>query len=165
MKIKNISNQDISFSITYGNSGFLFNMKPNQVMYCENNNLINKQIVIYEKKKLISVNKNTPKPDYVDYYKCFFEAGDYTTAKMPLQIGLDDDFESFDNDEVSVPEIGEEIPESEIHEMDELVSENTDEESTQSVKRGRGRPKKPVSEKPAKEKKKRGRPKGSTKEK
>lgn len=152
MKIKNISNKDLSFSLNHENAGFLFTMRPNQVMYCESEGLLNKQILIYERKRLVSVNKEIEKPDYVDYYKCFFEAGEYSNNKVMVTITVDDDAD----DEGDASSFEEEV-------LSELMTEGFDEEDEQPAKRGRGRPKKPVTENPSEEKKKRGRPKGSIK--
>jgi hypothetical protein len=156
MKVRNISNQDLKISLRVNNEIRSVTVKPNQVMYCEDKSQINKQLLIYEKKKLVNIEKQAEKPDYVEHYKSFFESGTYSTAKPVEPIDLDDDIEMTEMQEADLePERFEEI------DIDEI-----DDQAEEPVKKGRGRPKKPVDESATTlEKKGRGRPKGSTKSK
>lgn len=158
MKIKNISNKDLVLSLNIGvNKGLMTNIKPNQVMYCESKNDLNKQLVIYEKKQLISIVKDVEKPEYVGYYKPYFESGTYISNQrhvaLPIVIETD---EEDDDIAPSVEDV--EIPM--IADTEEEIEETVQE----SPKKGRGRPRKPISAEPdTKEKRKRGRPKGTFK--
>ena len=156
MKVRNISNQDLKISLQVNNEIKSVTVRPNQVMYCEDKSQINKQLLIYEKKKLVNIEKQVEKPDYVEHYKSFFESGTYSTIKPADTIDIDDDIEMSEMQEGELePERFEEI---DIDEIDDEVNE--------SVKKGRGRPKKVVIESATpSEKKGRGRPKGSTKSK
>lgn len=155
MKIKNLSSQNLNLSFTKGNGEkTIITLKPNQVLYADNNSDINKQLLIYEKKKLLYVNREMDKPSYVDYYKPFFESGATTTVSSSFI-----DFDDEDDEEVdSIMNI-------------EPISPNFDDSDDDfdgdemPVKKGRGRPKGTVKKdiKISGEKKGRGRPKGTTK--
>lgn len=158
MKIKNISNQDLNIPVQLGKEVKNVVLKPNQVVYCESTSQITKQFLIYEKKKLISTQKQSEKPDYVEYYKSFFESGTYSSIKREQPINLVEDEE----DDVEIPEIQDQILEQD--DFEETSFEETQDSKEQTLKKGRGRPKKPVVETDESlEKKKRGRPKGTTK--
>jgi hypothetical protein len=160
MKIKNISSQDLGISLEVNKQIKTVNVKPLQVMYCEDESQVNNRLRIYEKKKLISIQLMSEKPDHIENYKPFFESGTYSphAPATTVEIELDDETE---NTDILVFE--------ESFKPDELipVDTNTSEEDLEdTAKKKRGRPKKPVSqnETPT-EKKKRGRPTGSTKNK
>ena len=160
MKIKNISSQDLGISLEVNKQIKTVNVKPLQVMYCEDESQVNNRLRIYEKKKLISIQLMSEKPDYIENYKPFFESGTYSphAPATTVEIELDDETE---NTDILVFE--------ESFKPDELipVDTNTSEKDLEdTAKKKRGRPKKPVSqnETPT-EKKKRGRPTGSTKNK
>lgn len=158
MKIKNISQQDLNLSVTKLNGEkIIVNMKPNQVLYSENETDINKQILIYEKKKLISVIRDIEKPDFVNYYKSFFESGTFVpNYKSPI-IDLDDEDDDLDEsiDNLDTVEITMSI-DSDDEELDSDMP---------AEKKGRGRPKGTTKtpEKNNEPKKGRGRPKGTIK--
>lgn len=154
MKLRNISSQDLKLSLQVNSKIETITVKPNQVMYCEDKSQVNKQLLIYEKKKLISIEKHSDKPDYVDYYKTFFESGTYSTTKPTETLDLDEEIETADIVEEHF----------ELERFEEIDIEEVDGPEEEPVKKGRGRPKKPIVEtaEPL-EKKKRGRPKGSTK--
>jgi hypothetical protein len=160
MKIKNISSQDLGISLEVNKQIKTVNVKPLQVMYCEDESQVNNRLRIYEKKKLISIKLMSEKPDHIENYKPFFESETYSSLApaATIEIGPDDEMENTD------------IPAFEgSFEPDELISADTktsEENPEDTAKKKRGRPKKPVSqnETPA-EKKIRGRPKGSTKNK
>lgn len=158
MKIKNLSQQNLSLSLTKeSGENIIVNVKPNQIFYCENNLKINKQLLIYEKKNLIYLNQMMDKPSYVDYYKCFFESGSYNNSNSSFV-----DFDEED-DEMDVPSFEIEDVSINLNEDDEFNEDGP------SIKKGRGRPKgtsKPKESKPEtnlENKKGRGRPKGSIK--
>ena len=154
MKVRNISNQDLKISLQVNNEIKSVTVKPNQVIYCEDKSQVNKQLLIYEKKKLVSIEKQVEKPDYVEHYKSFFESGTYSTTKPVEPIELDEDMEIAEIEEGDFEH--ERFEEIDIDEVDDQVEE--------PVKKGRGRPKKVVVESATpSEKKGRGRPKGSTK--
>lgn len=154
MKIKNVSQQELKIAIPSGKDVITSTVKPNQVMYCEDNSSVTKQLVIYEKKKLLTIEKKAEKPDYVENYRPYFESGTYFPNKKAVKIDLDDELDD--------AEIEGDV--MEVESISEFISAEEEEGEAEPTKRGRGRPKKPVSEQPADtEKKKRGRPKGSTK--
>lgn len=154
MKIKNVSQQELKITVPAGKDLLTSSVKPNQVMYCENISSITKQLVIYERKKLIVIDKSVEKPDYVNHYKPYYESGTYFSQPKTKTIDIDEVLEDQEMDEEELPI----IPETDF----DLAEEEGQEEMP--VKKGRGRPRKPVTEKPAQtEKKKRGRPIGSTK--
>lgn len=161
MKIKNISNNDLVLSISIGQNGnLMLNVKPNQVMYCEDGSNMNKQLLIYEKKKLISILKDAEKPEYVGYYKPYFESGTYQSSPQKVNTAVVVEVDDDEDDDVVVNVVSEEINLETIVDIDEEPQQIEQE----SQKRGRGRPKKTVELNSApQEKKKRGRPKGSTK--
>lgn len=154
MKIKNVSQQELKISIPSEKGTETSTVKPNQVMYCEDKASMTKQLVIYEKKRLITIEREIEKPDYVENYRPYYESGTYIPSVKTQQIDLDDEIEDTEVDsDVFEPES-----------LAELVSNDEDDPEMSEPKRGRGRPKKPVTDTPADtEKKKRGRPKGSTK--
>lgn len=162
MKIKNISNNDLVLSIAIGmNGNLMMNIRPNQVMYCENSSNLNKQLVIYEKKKLISIVKDAEKPEYVGYYKPYFESGTYQSAPKKTNTSVLVEVDDDDDDDAMINIVPEEIS---ISNMQEDLDEGPEEAKQPSEKKGRGRPKKAVDPNiVSKEKKGRGRPKGSTK--
>jgi hypothetical protein len=157
MKIKNLSQQNLNLSLSKGKGEkTIISLKPNQVLYADNNQEINKQLLIYEKKKLLYVNREMDKPDYVDYYKPFFESGTINTASNSFY-----DIEDEDEDDNLL---------NNIEDLDFSSSVGDDEDYDSSAvvpKKGRGRPKgtkKPIVEnKENTEKKGRGRPKGTVK--
>ncbi len=158
MKIKNLSSQNLNLSLTKGSGEkTIISLKPNQVLYADNNSDINKQLLIYEKKKLVYVNREMDKPSYVDYYKPFFESGTSSIQNSGSYVDLDDDDEDDDMDVL-------------VDGMDSIGSNFTDEDDDfdgemAPVKKGRGRPKGASKKEPKiqSEKKGRGRPKGTTK--
>ncbi len=160
MKIKNLSSQNLNLSLTKGSGEkTIISLKPNQVLYADNNSDINKQLLIYEKKKLVYVNREMDKPSYVDYYKPFFESATSSTQNSGSYVDLDDDDEDDDVDVL-------------IDGIDSIGSNFTDEDDEfdgemAPVKKGRGRPKGTSKKEPKtqSEKKGRGRPKGTTKSK
>jgi hypothetical protein len=157
MKIKNMSSQNLNLSLTKeSGEKTIISLKPNQVLYADNNKDINKQLLIYEKKKLVYVNREMDKPSYVDYYKPFFESGSSTVQSPKSYIDLDDEDDDMDELIVSVDSIDANFADD----------EDFDSEIT-STKKGRGRPKGTVKKDlaPQMEKKGRGRPKGTTKSK
>lgn len=161
MKIKNTSQQDLNISINKLNGEkIIVNMKPNQVLYTENGSEINKQILIYEKKRIINVNREIDKPGFVNYYKSFFESGTFNLISNSSKVALEDDE---DNLEETLNEFETlEIPKG-IDSYDEDLDEDIPAE-----KKGRGRPKGTVkikneTEDSSQPKKGRGRPKGSIK--
>lgn len=154
MKIRNVSKQELKIAIPSGKEISTLTVRPNQVMYCEDKASVTKQLVIYEKKKLIVLERKAEKPDYVDNYRAYYESGTYVPNKKVVKIDLDDELDDV--------EMGEDV--LEVEPISELITEDEEDAEAGLVKRGRGRPKKAVSEQPADtEKKKRGRPKGSTK--
>lgn len=158
MKIRNVSSQDLKLSLEVNKQIKAVNLKPLQVMYCEDNSQVNRQLIVYEKKKLINIERLAEKPDYVEHYKSFFESGTYSVPKPSPVVDLDE--------EIEIPEVVDTPFESE--EFEEMVhgADGINQSSDESTKKKRGRPKKPVSENMTSlEKKKRGRPKGSTKNK
>lgn len=161
MKIKNISNNDLVLSIQIGeNGGLIMNVKPNQVMYCEEKSNINKQLIIYEKKKLITITKDIEKPEYVGYYKPYFESGTYQTISKKTNNTIIVEVDDEEDDDITINVSSAEINLEAIQDADE----ETKSIEGGSPKRGRGRPKKPIEHIVVpQEKKKRGRPKGSTK--
>jgi hypothetical protein len=160
MKIKNTSQQDLNLSINKLNGEkIIVNMKPNQVLYTENGSEINKQILIYEKKRIINVNRENDKPDFVNYYKSFFESGTFKISK-PAKIALEDD-------EDDLEEALNEFEVLEIPKGMDSYDEDLDEDMP-AEKKGRGRPKgtakiKTETEDSSQPKKGRGRPKGTVK--
>jgi len=159
MKIKNMSSQNLNLSLTKeSGEKTIIALKPNQVLYADNNKEINKQLLIYEKKKLVYVNREMDKPSYVDYYKAFFESGATTTQSSGSYIDLEDEDDDL---EVLIDGI-ESINSNFIDEDEDFDGETT------PTKKGRGRPKGTTIKKdpaPHTEKKGRGRPKGTTKSK
>lgn len=156
MKVRNISNQDLKLSLDINSEVKAVTVKPNQVMYCEDKSQVNKQLLIYERKKIISIEKISEKPDHVDHYKSFFESGTYSKPKAAKPIDIDEETETIETPEEHF----------EIGRFEEIDIEEVDGPEDEPVKKGRGRPKKPVVENDGdSEKKQRGRPKGSTKSK
>lgn len=158
MKIKNLSDQNLNLSLIKKNgSNIVIQVKPNQVLYSEDIKENNKQLLIYEKKKLIYINREIDKPEFVDYYKPFFESGESQVKPKSNYLFVDEDE---DVDEVDTMVIGN------INSF-ELSSEDDFDSDEPAIKKGRGRPKgtKKVIESENKEKKGRGRPKGSVKNK
>lgn len=157
MKIKNLSQQNLNLSLSK-NKGekTIISLKPNQVLYADNDQEINKQLLIYEKKKLLYVNREMDKPEFVDYYKPFFESGTLNTSTNSYY-----DMEDEDDDDNLL---------NNIEDLDFSSSMGDDEDfdpNHTAPKKGRGRPKgtKKVSveTKEVAEKKGRGRPKGTVK--
>jgi len=161
MKIKNISQQDLNLSVTKSNGEkIIVNMKSNQVLYTENGSDINKQILIYEKKKLISVTREIEKPDFVNYYKSFFESGTFNPVYKSSKINIEED-------EDDLEEALNEFETLEVPKDMDSYDEDLDEDMP-AEKKGRGRPKgtakvKAETEDLSQEKKGRGRPKGTVK--
>lgn len=162
MKIRNVSSQDLKLSLEVNKQIKAVNLKPLQVMYCEDNSQVNRQLIVYEKKKLINIERLAEKPDYVEHYKSFFESGTYSVSKPSPVMDLDDEIEI--TEAIEIPEVEDSPFESDV--VDQIDSDGPKQDSDESEKKKRGRPKKPVMETTATtEKKKRGRPKGSTKNK
>jgi len=161
MKIKNNSQQDLNISINKLNGEkIIVNMKPNQVLYTENGSEINKQILIYEKKRIINVNREIDKPGFVNYYKSFFESGTFNLISNSSKVALEDD-------EDDLEETLNEFETLEIPKRIDSYDEDLDEDIP-AEKKGRGRPKGTVkikneTEDSSQPKKGRGRPKGSIK--
>lgn len=161
MKIKNTSQQDLNISINKLNGEkIIVNMKPNQVLYTENGSEINKQILIYEKKRIINVNREIDKPGFVNYYKSFFESGTFNLISNSSKVALE-------NDEDDLEETLNEFETLEIPKGIDSYDEDLDEDIP-AEKKGRGRPKGTVkikneTEDSSQPKKGRGRPKGSIK--
>lgn len=161
MKIKNTSQQDLNLSINKLNGEkIIVSMKPNQVLYTENGSEINKQILIYEKKRIISVNREIDKPDFVNYYKSFFESGTFNPISKSAKVVLEDE-------EDDLEEALNEFETLEIPKEMDSYDEDLDEDIP-AEKKGRGRPKGTVKVKAETEdlsqpKKGRGRPKGTVK--
>lgn len=161
MKIKNNSQQDLNISINKLNGEkIIVNMKPNQVLYTENGSEINKQILIYEKKRIINVNREIDKPGFVNYYKSFFESGTFNLISNSSKVALEDD-------EDDLEETLNEFETLEIPKGIDSYDEDLDEDIP-AEKKGRGRPKGTVkikneTEDSSQPKKGRGRPKGSIK--
>lgn len=158
MKIKNLSQQEINLSLTSSkDERLIIKLKPNQVLYAENTNTINKQIIIYEKKNLIYVNREMDKPDYVNYYKAFFESSNNFNLVNKSTINNDEEDE---DDEI---ETFEDLTGFDLVDSfdDDFDPDNT------SAKKGRGRPKgtkKTINKlEENSERKGRGRPKGTVK--
>lgn len=157
MKIKNLSQQEINLSLTSSkDERFIIKLKPNQVLYAEDTGTVNKQIIIYEKKNLLYVNREIDKPNYVNYYKPFFESSnDYNIINKSLITN-----EEEDDDEVETFE------DFTGFALDDSFDEDFDSDSP-SIKKGRGRPKgtKKITNNTSEntEKKGRGRPKGTIK--
>lgn len=154
MKIKNLSQQNLNLSLSKDNGNkIIISIKPNQVLYAENDKEINKQLVIYEKKKLIYVNREMDKPSYVDYYKPFFESNSYTSTS-PSYVNIDDED---DDDDLDIL----------VDNIDSILSDDFDgDDDLGPVKKGRGRPKgtkKLPQVEISNDKRSRGRPKGTTK--
>lgn len=157
MKIKNVSQQELKIAVPIGKDILTSKVKPNQVMYCEKKSAITKQLVILERKKLIVIDKELEKPDYVENYKPYYESGTYQSQPKVQTVDI---HEVLDEDEIE-DEVMEIEPVSDF----DFADDDSDPEM-QPVKKGRGRPRKPVEDKVVEtEKKKRGRPKGSTKKK
>lgn len=159
MKIKNVSQQNLNIAIQVGKQITNSTIRPNQVMYCENDASITKQLVIYEKKMLIVIDKHIEKPDYVENYKPYFESGTYMPSKKTANIVLEEELDDQESEQESEGVF-------EIDSMNLYMPSEEEESDEMPVKKGRGRPKKIQSEQPLiAEKKQRGRPKGSTKNK
>jgi hypothetical protein len=157
MKIKNLSQQNLNLSLSKSKGEkTIISLKPNQVLYADNNQEINKQLLIYEKKKLLYVNREMDKPEFVDYYKPFFESGTMNTStNSHYDVDEEDDDDNLLNN---------------IEDLDFSSSMSDDEDfdpNHTAPKKGRGRPKgikKEISKTPeTTEKKGRGRPKGTIK--
>lgn len=157
MKIKNVSQQELKIAVPVGQDILTSKVKPNQVMYCEKKSAITKQLVILERKKLIVIDKDMNKPDYVDNYKPYYESGTYIPQHKVQTVDIDD---VLDEDEIE----DEVIAIEPVSDFD--FADDDSEPEAQLIKKGRGRPRKPVEENAIQtEKKKRGRPKGTTKKK
>ncbi len=163
MKIKNISKENLNLSIIKNNGEkLILNLKPTQVTYVEDAVQVNKQLLVYEKKRIITIFSNIEKPDYVDFYKVFFEAGTMPNAKIENTIHIDliDEDEEDDDDVVSEIEFSSAL--ENLEEADDSSFIKSEPKENASPKKGRGRPKKEVIETTG-EKRGKGRPKGSFK--
>jgi len=161
MKIKNLSQQNLNLSLSKSKGEkTIISLKPNQVLYADNNQEINKQLLIYEKKKLLYVNREMDKPEFVDYYKPFFESGTMNTStNSHYDVDEEDDDDNLLNN---------------IEDLDFSSSMSDDEDfdpNHTAPKKGRGRPKGSTKKEnntvensdSSESKKLRGRPKGTIK--
>lgn len=68
MKIKNISNQELTIPFKKGNEKVLIlKIQPGQIVYCEEKSSENKQVIILLKKKKIEITQEE-KPSKIEYY-------------------------------------------------------------------------------------------------
>lgn len=158
MKIKNISNQELNIAFVLDGKATIVQLKPGYIIYSEKTSIDSKQLLIFQKKKLIESNDEDKPINGIYYhpYPTIKRTSSSTTIPM-----FEDVYDEPDDAEEKVPEIIAPIIASDDENIDDVDIDDGEPHTKNeavlnpSVKNKGGRPP------GAKNKPKRGRKKGT----